>query len=150
MDEYNEVVGSKLTKGGSTMTLLQHSAFNPWRDVDRFFDALANEPRWRPAFDTGETEAAYVLRVDIPGVAQKDIQVRIEEDLLTVQGERKTSATAGRFGRQERRHGKFVRRFRLADTVDTDGIEASYKDGVLELALPKREPVDNSRMVPVN
>lgn len=132
------------------MTLLQHSAFSPWRDIDRFFDALASAPRWRPAFDTGETEAAYVLRVDIPGVPPKDIEVRIEGDLLTVRGERSQSETATRFGRRERSHGKFVRRFRLADTVDTDAVEASYVNGVLELTLPKKEPVDNSRLIPVN
>lgn len=132
------------------MTLLQHSAFNPWRDIDRVFDALAKEPRWRPAFDTGETEAAYVLRVDIPGVPPKDIEVRIEDDLLTVKGERRRSETLACCDRRERSHGKFERRFRLADTVDTDAVEASYADGVLELTLPKKEPADNSRLIPVN
>lgn len=132
------------------MTLLQHNAFHPWRDVDRFFDAFAAEPRWLPAFDISETDAAYMLRGDIPGVPEKNIEVRIEDGLLTVRGERKRSEVESRFGRRERRHGKFVRRFRLADTVDSDGVKASYADGVLELTLPKKEPVDNSRLIPVN
>ncbi len=132
------------------MTLLHHKPFNPWWDVDRFFGTRGNEAAWTPAFDVSETETAYVLHGDIPGVSQKNIEVRIEDGLLTVRGERKQSDAPDRFRRRERRYGKFVRRFRVADTVDAGGVKASYVDGVLELTLPKREPEDNSRLIPVN
>ena len=132
------------------MTLLHHNVFNPWRDVDRFFGPRRNEAGWAPAFDIGETETAYVLRGDIPGVSHKDIEVRIEDGFLTVRGERKQADGAGRFSRRERQQGKFERRFQLTDLVDSDGVKASYVDGVLELTLPKQEPEDNSRLIPVN
>ena len=131
------------------MTLLHHSPFNPWRNIDRFLGAPRTEPVWTPAFDISENDTGYVLRGDIPGVSQKDIEVRVEDGLLTVRGERKLQDASGSYGRHERRHGKFVRRFRLADTVDTDGVKASYVDGVLELTLPKQEPEDTSRLIPV-
>ena len=131
------------------MNLLHHSAFNPWRNIDRVLGAPSNEPAWTPAFDISETETAYVLRGDIPGVPQKDIEVRVEDGVLTVRGERKRQDASVRYSRNERRYGKFVRRFRLGDTVDTERVKASYVDGVLELPLPKQEPEDTSRLIPV-
>lgn len=132
------------------MTLLHHKAFNPWSDVDRLFGSLMNEASWTPVFDIEETDAAYVLRGDIPGVPQKEIEVRIENGVLSLQGQRKQSEVGSRFSRRERPHGKFLRRFRLPEEVDADGVKASYADGVLELSLPKREPADSSRLIPVH
>ncbi len=132
------------------MTLLHHNTFNPWSDADRLFGTLRNEASWAPAFDIEETDAAYVLRGDIPGMPQKDIEVRIEDGVLSLRGERKPPEAPPRFSRRERPHGKFLRRFRLPDEVDADGVKASYVDGVLELTLPKREPVDTSRLIPVH
>ena len=131
------------------MHLIRHSHFTPWRDLDRFFEA-AGEAAWTPAFDIDETEKTYVLRGDLPGVPQKDIEVRVDEGVLTVRGERKLPEKTDLFRRLERRSGKFLRRFRLAETIDTENVKASYVDGVLELTLPKQEPVDRSRLIPVN
>ena len=134
------------------MRLLTNTACNPWRDFDRLVGSLGTIPSWVPAFDVEETDAAYILRGDIPGLAQKDIEVRIEDGVLGLVGERPaTAASTGRFApsRQERPAGKFARRFRLPDNVDADGVKAAYANGVLEFTLPKREPADVARLVPV-
>ncbi len=134
------------------MRLLNHQSIGPWRDMDRLIGAFRDDASWVPAFDIEETDAAYVLRGDVPGMSQKDIEVRIDEGVLRVRGERQTVAAGEdrhRFSRRERRGGKFARRFWLPETVDTESVKASYVDGVLELTLPKREPEDTSRLIPV-
>ena len=134
------------------MRMLHHNPIDPWRDANRLFGAFRDDASWVPAFDIEETDAEYVLRGDIPGMAQKDIEVRIDEGVLIVRGERPMAAAdekQHRFSRRERRGGKFARRFSLPDTVDTDSVKASYVNGVVELTLPKREPEDTSRLVPV-
>lgn len=132
------------------MTLLHHNPFNPWRDTNRFLAPRAHDAAWIPAFDIEETDAAFVLRGDVPGASQKDIEIRIEDGVLTVSGERKASETDSRFRRAERRHGRYVRRFRVPNEVDADGVKAAYAAGVLEVTLPKREAVDTSRLIPVS
>lgn len=132
------------------MHMLQHTPFNPWRPAFRLLGAHADPVSWLPAFDITETDDAVVLRGDVPGVPQEDIEVRIEDDVLTVRGERKRIEKGDGFARSERLYGKFERAFRLGDSVDADGVKASYANGVLELTLPKREPADTSRLVPIN
>lgn len=132
------------------MTMLHRAPFYPWREVNRLLLSRTPMDGWLPAFDIEETDAAYLLRGDVPGVAQKDIEVRFEEGVLTVRGERNAPETDLPFRRSERLHGRFERRFRLPDDIDPQGVKASYADGVLEITLPKSEPVDTSRLIPVN
>ncbi len=135
------------------MTMLHRTPFNPWRDLDRLLmPKLPELPEhaWMPAFDIEETDDAYVLRGDVPGTAQKDIEVRFDDGILTVRGERTAPEAEVRFRRSERSHGRFERRFRLPEEVDPEGMKASYLNGVLEITLSKREPVDTSRLIPVN
>ena len=132
------------------MRLLQHNPFIPWADPVRFFGPPREANGWVPEFDIRETDDAFVLQGDIPGLTQKDLEVRVEDGVLSVSGERPQPADEVRFSRRERPHGKFRRSFRLGDTVDDENVKASYEGGVLELTLPKREPVDTSRLIPVN
>ena len=132
------------------MRLLQHSPFIHWADPVRFFEPPREDNGWVPAFDIRETDDAFVLQGDIPGLTQKDLEVRVEDGVLSVSGERPQPAAEVRFSRRERPHGQFRRNFRLGDTVDDENVKASYEGGVLELTLPKREPVDTSRLIPVN
>ena len=86
------------------MRLLRHNSIDPWHEVDRLFGSFRGDSGWLPAFDVEETDSAYVLRGDIPGIAQKDIQVRIDEGVLSVSGERQTVASdegRRRFSRRE-------------------------------------------------
>ena len=132
------------------MRLLQHSPFIHWADPVRFFGPPREDNDWVPEFDIRETDEAFVLQGDIPGLTQKDLEVRVEDSVLTVSGERARPAAEARFSRRERPHGKFRRSFRLGDGVDDANVKASCEGGVLELTLPKHEPEDNSRLIPVN
>ena len=102
-----------------------------------------------PAFDIEETDSAYVLRGEVPGTPRKDIEIRIDESVLSIQGERRITDAKVRLRRSEREHGHFVRRFRLPCEVDQEGVEAACSDGVLEVRLPRRAPVDRSRRIPI-
>jgi HSP20 family protein len=121
---------------------------------DSAFKANAASPElavWAPAVDIHETENELVVKADLPDVSEKDIDVRVENDMLTIRGERKLDQTVKEdsFLRVERAYGMFSRSFRLPRTVTTEGIQASYKNGVLEVTLPKRAEA-KARQVKVN
>ena len=96
---------------------------------------------WTPAVDIFETPETVVMRADLPGVDLKDIDVRIENNMLTLRGERKflKEAKEEDYHRIERSYGVFSRSFQLPGSIDQTKIAAMHKDGVLEVHLPKRE-----------
>ena len=99
---------------------------------------------WAPSVDIEEQEDKYLIRADLPGVDKKDIEVKLENGVLSIRGEKKTEKETGkgtRLHRTERFHGTFARSFTLPDAVKADEVDASYKDGVLTLAIPKQEEV---------
>ena len=97
---------------------------------------------WAPAVDVSETDTQFLLHVELPAVKKEDVLVNVEHGVLTLSGERKLEKTVDdkerKLHRIERSYGRFTRSFSLPETVDADNIAASYKDGVLEVALPKR------------
>jgi HSP20 family protein len=95
---------------------------------------------WAPAVDIQETENELVLKADLPGVEEKDIDVRIENNTLTIRGERKfeKQLNEDNYLRVERSYGSFSRSFSLPNTINTEAIKAEYKNGVLTVQLPKR------------
>jgi HSP20 family protein len=96
---------------------------------------------WAPAVDIYETPNELVVKADLPDVNEKDIDVRVENNLLTIHGERKfdKSVSEENFLRVERTYGSFSRSFSLPNTVNPEAIGAEYKNGVLTVTLPKRE-----------
>jgi len=92
-----------------------------------------------PSVDVYETENDLVIKADLPGMNEKDLDVRVENNLLTIRGERKfeQEVKEENYLRVERAFGSFSRSFSLPDTVSTEAIKAEYKDGVLSLTLPK-------------
>jgi HSP20 family protein len=131
---------------------------NDMRNVfDRFFDtAEAGQTnvapqQWTPRVDIREEDTRFAIIADIPGVDPKDIEITMEKGILSIKGERKSELTAEnvRLTRTERSHGAFQRRFALPDVADADGIEASGKNGVLEISIPKR-PRTEARRINVN
>ena len=100
--------------------------------------ALTN---WAPAVDIYETPNELVVKADLPDVNEKDIDVRVENNLLTIRGERKfeKSVSEENYLRVERTYGAFSRSFSLPNTVNAEAIGAEYKNGVLTVNLPKRE-----------
>jgi len=124
------------------------SHFDPLTSLRMFEDSftrllnepLANRP-WAPAVDIYETENELVLKADVPDVDQKNIDVRVENQTLTISGERKFEhEDSGKgFHRIERNYGNFSRSFAVPNSFDTDKIAANYKNGVLSVTLPKKE-----------
>jgi HSP20 family protein len=106
---------------------------------------------WAPAVDIYETPNELVVKADLPDVNEKDIDVRVENNLLTIHGERKfeKSVTEENFLRVERAYGSFSRSFSLPNTLNAEAIAAEYKSGVLTITLPKREET-KPRQVKVN
>src|ERR1700741_1413330 len=96
---------------------------------------------WAPPVDIYETPNELVVKADLPDVNEKDIDVRVENNLLTIRGERKfeKSVSEENFLRVERTYGSFSRSFSLPNTVNAEAIAAEYKNGVLNVTLPKRE-----------
>lgn len=98
-------------------------------------------PVWQPLMDVVETKEGFTVKVEVPGVKQEDLQITVEENTLSVKGERKqeTEVSEEGYRRIERSHGSFERAILLPSTVDADRIKASYTSGVLEIRLPRRE-----------
>lgn len=96
---------------------------------------------WAPLVDIFERDGQIVLKAELPGVDPKDVDIRVENNILTLRGERKWDNELKRDNchRVERAYGSFARSFTLPSVVDTQRIKAEYKDGVLSVALPKRE-----------
>jgi len=96
---------------------------------------------WAPAVDIYETEDELVVKADLPDVNEKEMDVRVEDNMLTIRGERKfeKSVTEDNFLRVERAYGAFSRSFSLPHIVNAEAIQAEYKNGVLNIHIPKRE-----------
>ncbi|CAA9891373.1 Hsp20/alpha crystallin family protein [Candidatus Methylobacter favarea] len=129
--------------------------YQPWgllnqlqRELERAHEGNGGEgsiatAEWAPAVDIKEENDKFVLHADIPGVKPEEIEVSMENGVLTIKGEKKTEANTEREGykRVERTYGSFYRRFSLPDTANADAINAKSKNGVLEIVIPKRESV---------
>ena len=128
------------------MTLVR---WDPFRDLmglhQRFTQPAVGSDdsygSWAPTVDIFERGDDLVIRAELPGVERDDIDVRVEDNTLMLSGERKRESEFDEENayRLERVYGKFLRSFRLPKTVDATRIEASYKNGVLEISLPKAE-----------
>ncbi len=113
-------------------------AFPGWPFWNRFEE---DSVVWAPRVDIRENEHAFIVEADLPGVDKKDIKVQVENNILTIRGERKqvTEEKEGNNYRSERLFGMFQRTFTLSERIKTDAIKADYNNGVLTLTLPKME-----------
>ena len=132
--------------------------WNPWRDMpampdrlNRFFDdpffsigRMAEDSglgMWNPAVDLYEKDDHFMIKAELPGVDKNDINIDLKDRLLTLSGERTHDKEVNEenYYRRERSYGKFQRSFTLPADVDSDKIEAEFKDGVLQIKVPKPE-----------
>jgi HSP20 family protein len=128
--------------------------FNPQQNLDSIHNQLSRflEPfirtadedlvsgAWVPPVDVAETQEKIIVRAEVPGMKQEDIQIEFENGLLSIRGERKLIKEEGTtFHRVERTFGNFSRSFTLPRTIDPEKISASYRDGVLQIEVPKKE-----------
>jgi HSP20 family protein len=110
-------------------------------DADLFDRYYSQESVWSPAVDIAEDEKQYLITMDLPGLDKKEVAIKLENDVLTVSGEKKEEKKEDNknYHRVERYYGKFERSFRLNEDVNREQIEANFKNGVLRLSLPKAE-----------
>ncbi len=131
--------------------------FNPardlWRmrdDMDRLFNLFMSRPMegedvaeadWSPRVDISENGNGYIVKAELPGMSKDDIKITLQDDVLTIRGKKKDERESKDKSVHmcERRYGNFVRSFRLPTAVDNNKIDAGFKDGVLNLTLPKAE-----------
>lgn len=94
---------------------------------------------WMPTVDISETDTAYLIKGEIPGVNKEDVKITIEDGMITMRGERKQEKEEKnkKFHRIERSYGSFYRSFRLPDDVDESAVKAEFKDGMINVTLPK-------------
>ncbi len=140
------------------MSLIRYEPFSLLNrlhgDLDRLLenrlgdDTRATVSDWVPAVDIKEEDNRFVLRADVPGVDPKDIEITMEDGVLTVRGERTSETKEGTdgFRRVERVSGRFYRRFTMPDTADAEAITARSLNGVLEVAIPKQPRVQPRRI----
>jgi HSP20 family protein len=105
-------------------------------ESDREMLAVAD---WMPSVDISETDGSYLVKGEIPGVKKEDVKVTIQDGMLTIQGERKheKEEKGKKFHRVECSYGSFVRSFRVPDDADENKVKAEFKDGMINITLPK-------------
>lgn len=132
-----------------------------WPETTRFFEeffddfpfsvpSLKTAERWMPPVDILERDGTLVFRAELPGIDEKDIDLKLEGNVLTLRGERKSEKDESKdnYRRIERFHGSFSRTFTLPDTADRDNIKAEYKNGILTVTIPQK-PEARPREIPV-
>ena len=134
------------------MELVRWEPFAGFGDVRSVFNDLFDEnfgrssaqpsmSKWYPAVDVLESKESYLIRAELPGMKREDINVEVKDGTLLLSGERKSEKPAEgvEYRHVERSTAKFWRSFSLPETVKQEGIEATYKDGILEIRVPKAE-----------
>jgi HSP20 family protein len=120
--------------------------YEPWgllnrlrRELDETFESTARDASWTPAVDIHEESTQFTVRADLPGVKPTDIEITAEKGVLAIKGARnfEQKSDDGHYSRIERVTGRFARTFSLPENVQTDAIKAQFRDGVLELTIPK-------------
>ena len=126
--------------------------WDPFRDFNTFNERMTNllgrnfetpvsTTAWNPSVDIFETDNDIVVKAELPGMDAKNIEIRLEKNVLMVKGERRfdREAKEENYHRVEREYGSFSRAFALPASVDEDKVTAVYKDGILKIVLPKKE-----------
>ena len=132
------------------MELIRWEPFDGLNKIQSRINDLFGESfaTWYPPVDVLEGQDSYVLRAELPGMKREDFNLEVKDGMLTLSGERKSEkATDGvKYRTVERVEGKFSRAFALPETVKHDGIQATYKDGILEIHVPKAEEAKPRRI----
>ena len=153
-----------LTPYSSARTWMQDPLFQLQREIDRVFEdvfsgggssnaggRLGSTMMSAPRIDLQDSEGELRLHADLPGVQPSDLDIRIEGDVLTIRGERKSESERNEqnFHVMERSHGRFQRSIQLPFAPNPDEVQATVREGVLELRIPKRAPEERSRRIEI-
>ncbi len=130
------------------------SVWDPFREMEALLDRYSKSAKkpgysgeiremeagdWMPTVDILENDHSFVVRTELPGVEKDDVKVHINNGVLTIKGEKKVESKDDKRHRVECAYGSFVRSFTLPQDVDIEKVEAAYKNGILNLAIPKQE-----------
>ncbi len=122
-------------------------------EFSRFFEDFGNglgsvEEHFTPPIDIQETDDAYIVEADVPGMKKEDVHIEVNDDVLTIKGERKSEHEEKRedYHRIERQYGSFRRTVTIPGGFQYDAVKAKFKDGVLRVTLPKREDAKPRRI----
>ena len=134
---------------------ISSSLFEPLMNFDREINTMLDKfvrggtvddgsfaiSHWMPAVDVAEREEEYQVKVELPGVSKEDVEITMQENILTIRGEKKQEkeSTGSSYHRLERSYGSFQRSFTLPTSVKHDKVEAAFNDGILTITLPKAE-----------
>ena len=137
------------------MNLVKWDPFDELKDISNRLNHIFGRPLartepkqeilamadWTPSADISETDTAYLIKAEIPGVNKEDVKVTLQDGMLTIQGERKMEKEEKdkKFHRIERSYGSFVRSFRVPEDADESAVKAEFKDGMLNVTLTKSE-----------
>ena len=135
--------------------------WNPFREMEEMMNQYARgnlaspgtrevltTAQWTPSVDIVEDDTQYIIKVELPEVPKDDVNVQVNDGVLTITGERKHEVDDRKRHRTERYYGRFARSFSLPDDVSDEGIEATHKDGMLYLHLAK-QPKDTPRSIEI-
>jgi HSP20 family protein len=146
--------------GGMIMRLVRYNPLNElalWgNSFNNFFNDSLFKPEtdksWYPAVDILNEKDNVVLNIELPGLKKEDISVKIEDRVLTIEGERKidNEETKENYYRRERTYGSFKRSFNLSDDIFIDDVDASFKDGILKLTLKKDNTKEELKQITIN
>jgi HSP20 family protein len=134
---------------------MQLTKWDPFREMEDFFDRYSKALSWSrlggseimtggdwaPRVDIAETEKEFIIKAEVPEVKKEEVKISVDNGILSIRGERKQEKEekGKKFHRVERYYGSFTRSFTLPDNVDETKIEASFKDGMLNIQIPKSE-----------
>ncbi|MCW8879406.1 MAG: Hsp20/alpha crystallin family protein [Kangiellaceae bacterium] len=134
--------------------------FNPFKELDSWLNSynqsLATEGQkgvlvdWKPRVDISENDAQFIIKAELAGVPKEDIKVSLDNNVLTISGERKSEVEDKKHHRIERFYGSFSRSFSLPENIDESSIQAENKDGILTLTLPKIEPKQKLKQIEIH
>lgn len=129
------------------------------REMDRLFDdffrspllgsGLAGSMAW-PSLEVNETDKEVRITAELPGMSEKDVELTVEDGMLTLRGEKKSENEDRECGWSERFYGRFERRIMLPNGADEERCEANFRDGVLTVKMPKSEEASRGRRIPIN
>lgn len=110
------------------------------KEVEKIFNGMQlNQQTFTPACEVRDEDKSYFVGLDIPGLQKEDLDIEVKDNHLYISGERKSASEKTNVLRSERRYGKFSRTFTLPQNVKTEGIQATFENGVLEVVIPKEE-----------
>jgi HSP20 family protein len=129
------------------------------RDIDRLFDDFFHSPmlalgrgasmQW-PTVEVSQTDSEIRITAEVPGMTEKDVELLVEDGVLTLRGEKKSESEDRHRGYSERFYGRFERRIALPAGVDEENAKAEFRDGVLNVTLPRNRDAERGRRIPIN